>query len=524
LTTASDINPGAVSETSRRAVSPALSLLANNALLICVLGVCMSLQAALVRGAIQADTWYTLLGGRVVAQAGIPHRDGLTWLTLGRRWVDQQWLSQFELYRLWSVGGWQAAMLGGIAFYGCAFAVVAALARRGGASELSVGLVLLLSFLTGLPNTQLRAQVPAYLLFALVLVLLLNDERSPSARVYLTLPLLVVWANVHGSVLLGALLVTLRGVTMILGRRSTTCATNPGSGTGLLRSRPTTRATNPGSGTGLLRSWILVVAPWLCVLVSPYGLALPGYYRRVLDNPALAHAASEWAQSTPGGQPLFFVLLLVAVMLVSAGWRRRRPAPFALIALAGTAGLGLMAIRNDVWFALVAVAVLPSSLDAVRGQKGVRRKRRLDLPLAFAGPGVAALFALTVAAHNGSWFEHSFPRQAAAAVAAAARADPRARVFADERYSDWLIFEEPALEGRIVYDIRYELLTGAELDRIVDFRVEKGPDWQRAALAYPLLVLDPAGDAGAVRWFEHRRGTAVLYKSSSVVVLRREPA
>ena len=65
-------------------------------------------------------------------------------------------------------------------------------------------------------ETGFRAQTLAFLLFALLLLLLLEDDVRPSRRVYLTLPLLVLWANVHGSVLLGAALVTLRGLTFAL--------------------------------------------------------------------------------------------------------------------------------------------------------------------------------------------------------------------------------------------------------------------------------------------------------------------
>ena len=349
-----------------------MEALDRNAFVILALAACAGAQIAFLRSALQSDTWYTLVSGRLVWRSGIPHHDTLTVLTAGKAWVDEQWLAQLGFYGLWSVGGITLAMFSLVVFYTGAFGILAAGARSGGASARSVALVTGASFLVGVPNTILRAQVPAYVLFALIMLLLLADRGRMSPRVYLVLPLLVLWANVHGSVLVGAALVALYGVS----------AAVEGRGVRLGRRR-------------LAQTALLVLAPWACVLASPYGLGLPGYYRSVLDNPTLADNVGEWGASTLRGQPLFFALF--AVGLVVATLARRRLTLFALLAFIATGLFGMLAIRNIVWFALVSAAVLPAALDAVWPPVESRRRTGLNLALAAAGVGLAVFMAAVVA-------------------------------------------------------------------------------------------------------------------------------
>src|SRR5215470_1227626 len=176
----------------------------RNVFTISVLAALCAVQALLVRGAVTADSWYTLVGGRLVARHGLPRHDSLTLLTLGRIWPDQQWLGHLAIYGAWSAGGWGLVGALSVVVYTGAFAITALGARLGGASDRSVAVVAAACFCVGLPNAAVRAQLLAYPLFAAVLALLLADVRRPSRRVYLVLPVLVLWANVHGSVVLGA--------------------------------------------------------------------------------------------------------------------------------------------------------------------------------------------------------------------------------------------------------------------------------------------------------------------------------
>src|SRR5580765_1220112 len=178
----------------------------RNVFTICVLAALCCLQALLVRGAVTADSWYSLVGGRLVAGQGLPRHDGLTVLTLGRSWPDQQWLGHLMLYGVWSAGGWGFVGALSVVLYAGAFGITALGARLGGASDRSVAVVAAACFCAGLPNAAVRAQLLAYPLFATVLALLLADARRPSRRVYLVSPALVLWANIHGSVVLGAAL------------------------------------------------------------------------------------------------------------------------------------------------------------------------------------------------------------------------------------------------------------------------------------------------------------------------------
>ena len=469
----------------------------RNAFVIFALGACAALGAALLRGEIGLDSWYSLVAGRLIARDGIPHHDSLTSLSLGRVWVDQQWLAHLALYGLWAAGGWAAALLSVVVIYTASFAVLATSARRLGASERSTAIVAIPCFLVGLSNTVYRAQIPSYLLFALVLGILLADARRPSRRVYFVLPLLVLWANIHGSVVLGAALVGLAGIVFAIGS---------------VRQRVRPSAWLP-------RTAVLVVAPWLCVLASPYGLALPGYYRSVLGNHELVHASSEWAASTLRGQPFFFALLLGGALVAGAG--RRSLGAFGALALGLTALMGLEAVRDIVWFAFTAAAVLPAALDILWPPQAHLRRPRLNLALVAVGVALALGVAVSELSHGNGWFLHPYPKGALAAVETAARNNPKALIFADERYADWLLFEDPALAGRIAYDTRYELLTAAQLEQIVSFREETGLDWQSTVRPYRLLVLDPSGDSGAVRYFKEHPGTRVLYDGTDAVVLKQ---
>src|SRR6266540_2042189 len=198
-----------------------LELLERDGLLVAVMAIFAAAVALIAQSFVIQDTWFTLVGGREIVHHGLPGHDTLTYWTLGMRWVDQQWLAQAILYGVYSVGGLKLLVLASATVVVFSLALAGLLARRLGAGPRAASVAVVgAAPLLYLVSSQARAQVLAYPLFVLALGLLLMDVRAPSRRVLLTLPILVLWANMHGSVVLGAALVALRGVQLVL-REST---------------------------------------------------------------------------------------------------------------------------------------------------------------------------------------------------------------------------------------------------------------------------------------------------------------
>ena len=142
------------------------------------------------------------------AHHGIPRVDHLTLVTQGHSWVDQQWLAQLALYGVQCVGGVGLVVAVCAAAALAGFALAAAVAQRHGASPASLAFFVPAACLAGPWALQARAQSLALPLFGLVLWLIMSD---PDVRRRSSLWLLVVlclWANVHGSVTLGAAVVS----------------------------------------------------------------------------------------------------------------------------------------------------------------------------------------------------------------------------------------------------------------------------------------------------------------------------
>lgn len=457
--------------------------LAGESFLVGLLGLWAVALAVVGANALVQDSWLTLVGGREIAAHGLPHVETLTAIAHGRRWIDQQWLAELGFYGAWRLGGIRLALLLQGLTLEATLAVGVVTARRLGASRRAVASASVLALVLAPWALQLRAQTFALLLFALVFSLLALDSRTPSARVLSVLPLLVLWANVHGSVVLGAGLVVLRALTRILGGRL-----------------PRAEAR---------RTLLLLVGAPLAVFASPYALDLPHYYALMLLHPPFAAYVVEWQPTVIGPLTLAFFVLATA-LAVLAGRHRGRLTRFEELALVALAAASLAAERNIVWFALAALVVAPLLLAAVNepDSEPGGRDRRINLAVA-----VVAFCAAAVLAAAGPIGRARGPARVGDAVAAAAARDPSLRVFPDDAWADWLLWTHPDLTGRLAYDVRFELLTAREVRSLVYLRVGVSG---RLARGYRLFLVDRRRERKTRGWLLDVRHGRVVARDGAV--------
>ena len=439
------------------------------------------------------DSWLTLVSGREVAENGIPKTDSLTVWTKGVPWIDQQWLGQLIFYGAQTLGGFKLVMLLHAAALVTALGIALAAARSLGASVKSVALVAAVCMLLAPWALAMRAQTLAIPLFVALVWLLASDSRSPSRRVFLVLPLLVLWANIHGTVTLACALVVLRGLTIAVSRRE---------------------------GPRRVRATLLIALPFAALLASPYATELVGYYRTMLVSPMLRTFIGEWGPSTPSALTAVFYLSAFGTVALLARYPNRLTV-FERLALLMTLVAGVMAIRSIVWFALVALVLVPQLLDSAISHRQPRSRHRGRAMLAVGSAAVLVAAFSAVATRSESWFTAESPNAGGAAIARFMDAHPQATVFADDRYSDWLLWEYPQLVGRVAYDIRFELFTLDQLNDLRSYRRVTGADWNAAAGGSAIVAFDPRDQSRAYTDAIKRSALTVVYRDPLIVVAAR---
>jgi hypothetical protein len=263
------------------------------------------------------------------------------------------------------------------------------------------------------------------------------------------------------------------------------------------------------------RSLVLLIASWSCVLASPYATSLPHYYRAVFSG-GFGKYVTEWAPTTLTvlHAPIY-LLALGGLWLI--GRTGRQTSAFEKLAFVGVTLLAFDAVRNAVWLALLALILLPRLMDTLRAP--AVEPRRMNRMLAIAMLAGVTVATVAVAFKPVSWFTNQqYP--VAAETAASAAAGQQLRVFANERYADWLVFENPQLAGRIAYDSRFELLTSRQLSSVTYFR-NLVAGWRSTIRGYSVLVLDKGDDAKPIRALLRTREAIVVSRRGQVVVLRR---
>lgn len=446
------------------------------------------------------DTWLALVAGRELWHSGIPHHELLTTFSAGSRWVDQQWLSQLTIYGLWRFGGLGLLGVVNASLTAAAVAGAVAAARRLGARASGLIWLLPLCLWPMLLTSEVRPQPYAYPLFVVCVYLLASDSRTPSRRVYWCLPLLIVWANIHGSAILGASLVSLRGLTLAWEQRNSLAH-------GLTQwARPLT----------------LTIAPLACLMVTPYATGTVSYYEQTLLNNSFRQFVTEWQPVTAA--PLLAVPLfgLAGIAIWSFGRYAGSTTLWERCAVVLLAIAGILALRNVVWFALAGLMLVSVSISgaAPPQRRYESTRRRINAVLAISALAACAIAAAAAIGRPARSFERAYPQAVLTAVNAATK-DPSVKVLADAKFADWLLWREPDLGGRVAYDARFELIGSRRMSELAHMYLAVGVDWKQAARGYRLLVLDEQAFPDSSRAFLEEPGRRVLYRRDhSLVILR----
>jgi hypothetical protein len=406
------------------------------------------------------DSWMTLMAGREIVEHGLPRVDDLTVYGHGSTWTDQQWLAQVLAYGAYSLGGYGLLAILTATSVVAAFSIAAAASRSLGAGARGIWILFLPVLVTAPWGWSVRAQMLALPLYTGLLWLLASQARRPTNRVWIAFALLAVWANVHGSVALGVLLVALLGAYE------------------LVRSR----------GRTWRRSGALIVLAPVALLVTPYSpAAIIRYYRLLLVDPPFAGRVTEWNWAEPALNTMFFYAL-AAIVLALVIWGRRRLTLFDIAVLALTFVGAVTAIRGILWFALACMVFAPVAIGHTLESRNPGPPRR-SLNVAISAVLATAVLAVGTSLffRSDAWFEEYWPREAVDAVQEELRPDDR--VFAADRFSNWLLWNIPELRGRVAYDVRFELYDRAFFDRLAHYNGEAG-DWKSFADGYRIVVVD----------------------------------
>ena len=313
----------------------------------------LSIGFAAVFSLVGADArWLGALGAAIVRDGRIPHGVPYASDPTGS-WPNVPALGELVFHGVLALGP-RGLLLAQLVAVAVALAVIARDAALAGARDAGIALAVLIAVVGAFPALAIiRVQLFSLALFPVLLGLLRAETRRPSRRLWLALPLLALWSNLHGAVLVG---LAVFGIHLVFER----------------------------ARRSLGEAAVLAVAGALACCVTPALERTPRYYEGVLKNVAAQRGVGLWAPLSLT-KP-FDILLAAAGLVLLALALRARPRTWELVALAALAAVAVHAQRSGVWLLLAAVPAAAVGLPRARATQ-----TRLAVAATLAGLAIAAI-------------------------------------------------------------------------------------------------------------------------------------
>jgi hypothetical protein len=366
--------------------------------------------------------WQIAIGQWILDHGAVPRTDIYSFTMFGQPWISTQWLAQVLLAASYSIAGWAGPVVLAAASIAATFGLLVRFLSRRLTEAASIAFVaaavaLVAGHLLARPHVL---ALPVMVAWVGGLVAAADRRGSPS---FWLVPLMALWANLHGGFVLGLALIAPLGLDAVW------------------------NADAPQRRALALRWALFAAAALVASCLTPYGWEALFAARRILNLGAALELIGEWRPANfahPGALEGAVILGLALAM-----WRGVTLPPVRLVLVVGFVLMALQHVRNAEVLALLAPMVLAAPLARQFGG-GADDATRPGSPKGLLYAGLAVLVAAgTLAFASVHRFEPDVRQSPVAAVAALKKMN-FTRVFNDYDFGGYLIANGVAtfIDGR----------------------------------------------------------------------------
>jgi hypothetical protein len=460
----------------------------------------LGLFAMAARNVTDPDVWWHLKTGQFIAEhKAVPHTDPFSYTCAGEPWVAHEWLSELLLYQLHGTTGWSGLIALFAAIVSATFFL---LYLRCGPAPYVAGVATLAGAWATAPLWGVRPQMVSLLLTCVWLLILERSERNPRL-LWWTLPLTLLWVNLHAGFALGFALSFLflagEWIERVLGRSA--------------QARKHLRI-----------SALVLLLDLLIVPLNPNGLRIFSYPLETLRSAAMQNYIAEWA-SPNFHRPEYWPFLLLVLATFAALSRSRLPVrPRDLLLLLVSLYAALCSIRLIPLFVLIAVPLLSMRLGHWPRSNSQSPRRPIAVRTLLNGVIVLAM-AVFAAVHLFQVIERQpqaemqhFPVRA---VAFLQTHSPSGRIFNHYDWGGYLIWRlYPSTP--VFIDGRADLYGQHLFDQFADTYQFKD-DWQLPLQRWNIDTVLVPPDSPLATGLRNSPAWTVAYEDSQALVLTAVP-
>jgi hypothetical protein len=460
----------------------------------------LGLFAMAARNVTDPDVWWHLRTGQYIAEhKSVPHSDPFSYTRAGEPWVTHEWLTELGLYEIERNAGWGGLIVAFAAILCGAFYL---LYLRCGPAPYVAGVATLIAAWATMPVWGVRPQVLSLLLTSLWLLLLERSERNPRL-LWWTLPLTLLWVNLHAGFALGlavsALFLLGEWIERALGHSE--------------HNAPRVR----------IAAFILLL-DLLMVPLNPNGLRMFTYPIETLRSAAMQNYIAEWASPNFHHAEYFPFLLIVLAMFVALSWSGKQVRPRDLLLLIVSLYAGLCSIRMMPLFVLIATPLVAKRLPAwPRGASQQRHPQPTSRSF-FNALIVLAMIAFT-GIHTSQVIQrqplaeaHSFPARAVAYLQAHRPSGPIFNHYDWGGYLIWKLYPS----AHVFIDGRADLYGQQFFDQFADTYQLKNA-WQKPLQHWNIDTVIVPPDSALATGLRSSPGWTISYEDSQAVILTSRP-
>jgi hypothetical protein len=447
--------------------------------------------------------WHIATGRWIIAHGAVPSVDPFSYTKLGAPWSAVEWLSELVFTVAFDHFGWRGLInVTALSFAASMALLVQVLLRY--LPPVHALAAMAAAWAVCLHHLLARPHIFSYPLVVLWMAGLVEARRQERAPSLWLVPLMLLWANMHSSFMLGLMFAGLFGAEALFAAR------------------------DRSARWAVVRRWGLFGALILgAALLTPNGIDGVMMPFRTENMGSIMAVISEWrSPDFQHFQPLELWLLLALLGVLLAGVKLP-PARVAMVIL--MIHLTLVHQRHADMLGLVVPLVVAVPLAAQFGL--ARRAGALGAPVgeAFAdlarpaGLGgwalaAAILLAITAVTITRPFHREDDPATPAAALRAVAERHVTGPVFNDYGFGGYLIYAgiQPYIDGRTdlfgdKFVLRYDDATSGRSNELPTLLAESHATW---------TLFDPKSPA--VILLDHMPGWRRLYVDDTAVVHVRE--